>query len=175
MAEVVARGERDVVAPRAGYLVQQLYHENQFVAAGQPLFRMDLRDAHPDAKSDLREIHAPVAGIPSAARHGPGDRIEENDVLARIGLVDPISVNFFSRGGPNEKVTQFLSALAARPISAAAPKIELILPDGSIYPEPGGAERVIPGETTSPPAIVFPNPKHVLYPGEFVRVRCTGP
>lgn len=174
VAELEAESETPVATAQAGFLVRQLYKEKEFVAAGDVLFLIDPATAHEQGKGDLVKITAPVAGMPAAPLRGPGDRVEAGEVLASIGKVDNVAVKFVGLHGANKKIVDFFEQLASQSGTGSA-RIELILPDGSVYGSSGSIEGTTETGVLSVTGIRFPNPDHVLYPGEFVKIRCVAP
>jgi membrane fusion protein (multidrug efflux system) len=96
-------------------------------------------------------------------------------LLATVSTLEPVYVNFsipevdyirFVRGGGSRAAAQKKAHLHP---------IELILPDGSVYPEDGTfdfADRAItPGSGTLAVRAKFPNPGDLLRPGMNVRLR----
>jgi len=124
---------------------------------------------------DFTRIIAPIDGIVGIAKVGVGDLIAPTSgELTTVSTVDPIKVNFF--------VSEHEYLLASkRPdfrgwhTNEPGPAIELLLADGSTYPHKGhisAADRQVDPKTgTIQVAGLFPNPKKILRPGMFVRVR----
>jgi membrane fusion protein (multidrug efflux system) len=120
-------------------------------------------------------IVAPIDGIIGIAKVGVGDLISPNSgELTTMSTVNPIKVNFFI------SEHEYLRASKQRDFrgwheSGRGPEIELLLADGSSYAFKGyinAADRQVDPKTgTIQISGLFPNPKRVLRPGMFVRVR----
>lgn len=121
------------------------------------------------------KIVAPIDGIVGIAKVGVGDLISPSSgELTTMSTVDPIKVNFFI------SEHEYLRASKQRDFrgwheSGRGPEIELLLADGSAYAFKGyinAADRQVDPKTgTIQVSGLFSNPKRVLRPGMFVRVR----
>lgn len=97
----------------------------------------------------------------------------EATLLATIEQLDPIYVNFTQPGADVLRLRQAIKSGKLRRAESA--KLELLLEDGSIYPQPG---RIFFTDMAADPSTgavslraEFPNPQRELLPGMFVRVR----
>ena len=124
---------------------------------------------------DNTRVPAPISGrigrtmVTEGALVGHGTAT----LLATIEQVNPIYANFTE---PGENLLRLRHEIEAGKLSAAkSRKVELILGDGSVYPHPGRLLfqdlAVDPGTGSVSLRAKFPNPKHELLPGMFVRVR----
>ena len=126
---------------------------------------------------DLENTHvpAPIAGrigrtqVTEGALVGRG----EATLLATIEQVDPIYANFTQPGADLQRLQQaFKSGKLKR---AGSAKVELVLEDGSIYPQPGkllfANLAVDPSTGGVSLRAEFPNPAHELLPGMFASIR----
>ncbi len=125
------------------------------------------------ARLDLEftKVLSPITGIAGIARAqignlvGPGS-IEE---LTTVSTVDPIKVYI-----PMSE-QEFLRNVEGGGGRAERMELELILADGTVYPEKGTfafADREVDIKTgTIKVAITFPNPGNKLRPGQFAKVR----
>ena len=125
------------------------------------------------ARLDLEftKVLSPITGIAGIARAqignlvGPGS-IEE---LTTVSTVDPIKVYI-----PMSE-QEFLRNVEGGSGRAERMELELILADGTVYPEKGTfafADREVDIKTgTIKVAITFPNPGNKLRPGQFAKVR----
>lgn len=97
----------------------------------------------------------------------------EATLLATIEQIDPVYVNFTESGSDVLRLRQAIKAGKLK--RAASAKVELLLEDGSVYPLPGKIFftdlAVDPGTGSVTLRAEFPNPRHELLPGMFVRVR----
>src|SRR5215471_634501 len=127
---------------------------------------------------DFTKITAPVTGIAGIANPGIGDLVGPSDSqpLMTMSTVDPIRVYL--------KISEqdYLKYAARRMEQArtggeAPPPVEIVLADGTLYPQQGkfsAVDRDVDQQTgTIRLQALFPNPDNVLRPGGFVRVRVT--
>lgn len=129
------------------------------------------------ARIDLENtaVPAPISGrigrtlVTEGALVGRGEATH----LATIEQIDPIYANFTQPGTDLLRLRQAVKA--GRIKQAERAKVELILEDGSVYPQPG---KLLFSDLAVDPATgsvslraVFPNARHELLPGTFVRVR----
>ena len=174
VATIKGATEISVKAPQAAYLVRQVYKEGAMVSAGDPLFLLDPRFSHADApagKTDdasLVKVIATGIGVPGHALHGPGDHVDAGEELVTLSQIDDVIAEVTI---PDALAEKFASRRDLPAIASNHQAIELILPDGSIYPTHGIVANVVTSGTLNTMQIDFPNPGHVLQPGEFVKVR----
>ncbi len=93
--------------------------------------------------------------------------------LATIEQIDPIYANFTQPGSDLLRLRQAVKAGRLKAVEQAI--VEMVLEDGSIYPQPG---KLMFSDLAIDPATgsvslraVFPNPRHELLPGAFIRIR----
>ncbi len=116
-------------------------------------------------------VTAPVSGITGRALKSEGNLVLANAdaPLTSIYQIDPIWVRFSL--GQSELAALPNGRLSAERISG----IELVLPDGSVYPHQGRlnylASTIDPMLGTQQLRAEFPNPDDRLLPGQFVRAR----
>lgn len=129
------------------------------------------------AELDLENtrVLAPISGRIGRALVTEGALVGKNEAtpLATIEQVDPIYANFTQS---NAEVLRLRSALKAGTLQRAArERVELVLEDGTLYPQAGklifADLAVDPGTGSISLRALFPNPRHELLPGTFVRVR----
>lgn len=125
-----------------------------------------------DAERNLSysTVTAPVAGATSRALRSEGSLVSTADgLLTTIVQLDPIRVRF------SLAQSDLARFPGGRP--GAANRVEMILPDGSVYAQTGkldfAASRIDPALGTLELRAEFPNPKGQILPGEFVRARIT--
>src|ERR1700682_6356972 len=117
-----------------------------------------------------------VDGIAGIAQVQMGNLVGPISILTSVSQVDPIKAFF--------PITEHEYLLAQRkgnggcgkhPISFFGNSLQLILTDGSIYPQKGkimlADRQVDPGTGTIRIVAAFPNPGNVLRPGQYGRVR----
>lgn len=129
------------------------------------------------AQLDLENTRVPAAidGRIGRAQVTEGALVGRGEatLLATIEQINPIYANFTQPGSEVLRLQQaFQSGKLQR---AATPKVELILEDGSVYPQEGKLlfSNLAVDSSTGSVALraEFPNAKHELLPGMFVRIR----
>jgi len=133
-----------------------------------------------DAELDLgwTRVRSPIDGIAGLAVAQVGDLIEASTLLTTVSQVDPIKVDF--------PISEQEYLRFARPIARAledraegvpdrGPRLELVLADDQPFPHPGRValpnREVDPTTGTIVVQGVFPNPDHILRPGQYGLVR----
>lgn len=120
-------------------------------------------------------VPAPISGhigrelVTVGALVGHGDATN----LAVIEQVDPIYANFVEAGADEMRLRKAMAS--GRLERSAENEVEMVLEDGSVYPEKGKllfADQVV-DPTTGSVSIraVFPNHRHELLPGMFATIR----
>lgn len=93
--------------------------------------------------------------------------------LATIEQIDPIYANFTQPGSDLLRLRQAVKAGRLKAVEQAI--VEMVQEDGSIYPQPGKLMfsdlAVDPATGSVSLRAVFPNPRHELLPGAFIRIR----
>ena len=129
------------------------------------------------ARQDLENtrVPAPISGRIGRALVTEGALVGKGEAthLATIEQLDPIYVNFTQS---NAELLQLRRAIkAGRLHQADQTQVELVQEDGSLYTQPGKlqfSDLAVDPETGSVAMrATFPNPKHELLPGQFVRIR----
>ena len=124
-------------------------------------------------------IVAPIDGIAGLAQTQVGDLVQPNNpnspLLTTISTVDPIKVYFTISEQQYLAFTKVNLIAAREGASVAHIELELILADGTTYPQKGNfyyADRQVDQKTGAIRiAGLFPNPGNILRPGQFGRVR----
>ncbi len=175
---VLARARQDVVRykpllpdnaiPRQTY-DQAVAFEQQNVAVVQAR-RAALEQARLDRS--YADVRSPVSGQIGLQKVEVGALASAGQtVLATVSTLDPVFAYFSI---PEVDYIHFQSRLNRGGVRNAAP-IDLVLADGSIYPEKGQADFVDraldPTTGTLTLRAVFPNPDGLLRPGMNTRVR----
>lgn len=134
------------------------------------------RAAVDNAKLNLgwTQVTAPISGIAGISVAQIGDLVTPSTVLTTISQVDPIKVYY-----PISEQEYLHFARRIHEIDAGRggerPPLELILADGSTYPERGKftfADRQVNLQTgTITMQALFPNPGNILRPGQYAKVR----
>lgn len=124
-------------------------------------------------------VTAPIAGRAGQQQVTEGALVGQDDatLLTTIEQIDPIYVNFDQ---PAAVLEQLMRAQSTGDITTIAPKqaqVEVLLSDGTPYPETGTVDfsgtTVDPSTGTVAFRGLIPNPKRRLLPGMFVKVRLT--
>ncbi len=128
--------------------------------------RLDLENAVPPAPISGRVGRALVT---EGALVGKGEATH----LVTIEQLDPIRVEFTQSYSDLLRLQQAVKAGTQKRADSA--KVELVLEDGSVYPEKGRLQFSDLAVDPSSGAVVlraeFPNPRRELLPGTFVRIR----
>lgn len=129
------------------------------------------------AEEDLENASVPAAisGRIGRAQVTEGAFVGKGEatLLATIEQLDPIYVNFTQSGADLLRLRQAVkTGKLKRAVSA---RVELLLEDGSVYPQSGEIfftdMAVDPGTGAVSLRAEFPNPQRELLPGMFVRIR----
>lgn len=119
-------------------------------------------------------VRAPISGRIGRSLVTPGALVTASQAgaLATIQQLDPIYVDVVQSG---DALLALRRQLAKGSVLPSGTEATLTLSDGTAYPRPGHIEfaEVTVDETTGTVTLRarFPNPKDVLLPGLFVRVR----
>jgi membrane fusion protein, multidrug efflux system len=123
---------------------------------------------------DWTTVRSPIDGIAGIARTQVGDLVNTQAVMTTVSTVDPIRVTI----GISEREYMDRAALINRvnyPTTERGPSLDLILEDGTVFPEKGKAvlaDREINVKTgTLTVKGFFPNPHNILRPGQYAHVR----
>jgi len=121
-------------------------------------------------------IIAPIDGIAGIAQAQVGNLISTQSApLTTVSTVDPVKVYFTLSEQQYLNFTRRNLIEAGRGGSVAQIELELVLADGTTYPQKGSfyfADRQVDQKTGAIRlAGVFPNPGNVLRPGQYGRVR----
>jgi membrane fusion protein (multidrug efflux system) len=120
------------------------------------------------------KVKAPVAGVSGRAQHSIGTLITTDangSLLTTISQLTPVWARFSL--APTD-----LARIPGGRVNRHTPvQVEIVLPDGSIYPQKGrlnfAATAIDPNLGTQQLRAEFDNPRESLLPGQFVRVRIT--
>jgi membrane fusion protein (multidrug efflux system) len=123
------------------------------------------------------QVKSPIDGIAGISVAQIGDLISANTLLTTVSQVDPIKVTFpISEREYLKFADRIGSAMQAeKRAEQHGPPLELILGDGSVYPEKGGfalPDREVDVKTGTITVVsYFPNSKNILRPGLYAKVR----
>jgi membrane fusion protein, multidrug efflux system len=122
------------------------------------------------------KVTSPIDGIVGIAKAQVGDLVNGQTVMTTVSTVDPIRVTY----GISEREYLRFAPSINRPNYATTqrgPFLELVLDDGSVYPQQGRAvlvDREVDVKLgTMTVRGFFPNPGNILRPGEFAKVRAS--
>jgi membrane fusion protein, multidrug efflux system len=122
-------------------------------------------------------ITSPIDGIASIATPGLGSLVSPSSgPLTTVSEVDPIKVNFIvGEQDYLSYVEKYLAGKEPPPHSVPTMEIDLILANGTVYPQKGkvvAVDRQLDPRTGSIRLTgIFPNPDRLLRPGQFARIR----
>ena len=119
-------------------------------------------------------VISPIDGIVGIARTQVGDLVSPQSVMATVSTVDPIRVTI----GISEREYMERAASINRttyPTTERGPALDLVLEDGSVFPEKGKAVLVDRDVNVKTGTLTvkgfFPNPHNILRPGQYARIR----
>jgi membrane fusion protein (multidrug efflux system) len=132
-----------------------------------------------DAKLNLdyTKIVSPLDGIAGQQEAQIGDLVGtgSNTILTTVSQINPIWCYFPISEQSYWEFADRLKEMMAVPEAKRLEKVELILPDGSIYPHKGKFafvdRQVDPKTGTIQIAVTFPNPELTLRPGQYATAR----
>jgi membrane fusion protein (multidrug efflux system) len=121
-------------------------------------------------------ITSPIDGIAGIAQAQIGNLVSPTSgALTTVSTVDPIKVYFSPTEQEYLNFTRVNPTQSERDEAGRRLELELVLVDGTIYPQKGRffvADRQIDQKTGAIKlAGVFPNPGNILRPGQYGRVR----
>jgi membrane fusion protein, multidrug efflux system len=127
---------------------------------------------------DFTKITAPFDGIAGIAQAQIGDLVGPSGSTATLtteSKVDPIRLYFPISEADYREHSNLLRAAMNKPESEREAVIEMLFPDGTVYPQKGTFSfinrQVDPTTGTILIAVNFPNPDRTLRPGQFAVAR----
>ena len=125
---------------------------------------------------NFTRIISPIDGIAGVAQAQVGDLVNnQSAALTTVSAVDPIKIYFTMSEQEYLNFNKRNLIAAGRGGSVARVELELVLADGTTYPQKGSfyfADRQVDQKTGAIRiAGIFPNPGNVLRPGQYGRVR----
>jgi RND family efflux transporter MFP subunit len=125
---------------------------------------------------EFTKVRSLVDGIAGLAKGQIGDLVGPTIVLTTVSQVQPIKVYFSVSEQEYLPFASRISEVVSGKRAAGTKKtLELVLADGSVYPSKGAiliADRQVDLKTgTIRFAAAFDNPRGILRPGQFARVR----
>ncbi|MGH7594553.1 MAG: efflux RND transporter periplasmic adaptor subunit [Gemmatimonadales bacterium] len=132
------------------------------------------------ARKDLNDtaVKAEISGRVGRANLVLGARVTgPADLLTTIDVLDPVRITF--RPSTQQILTWRRDPRATQALRAGgSARVQIVLPDGSVYPEAGRLDFVAPvvdsATGTQEYRAVVANRERLLVPGQFVRVRLEG-
>ena len=127
---------------------------------------------------EFTHVTSLVDGIAGIAQVQIGNLVNPTAVLTSVSQVNPIKVYFPISEQEYMHYAERINTHNQQEIPSDAPPFDLILADGSIYPHKGTlllTDRQVDVTTGSIRIVcAFPNPKNILRPGQYGRVRAAG-
>ena len=127
---------------------------------------------------EFTHVTSLVDGIAGIAQVQIGNLVNPTAVLTSVSQVNPIKAYFPISEQEYMHYAERINSHNQQEVPSDAPPFELILADGSIYPQKGTlllTDRQVDVTTGSIRVVcAFPNPKNILRPGQFGRVRAAG-
>src|SRR3984893_9261749 len=126
---------------------------------------------------DYTKVVSPLNGIAGQAQAQIGDLVGtgSNTALTTVSQIDPIRFYFPISEQSYWEFADRLKEMMTKPEAERPAKAELILPNGSVYPQKGRfafVDRQVDSKTgTIQLAVSFPNPDLTLRPGQYGTVR----
>lgn len=124
-------------------------------------------------------VTAPISGRAGQQQVTEGALVGQGEatLLTTVEQIDPIYVNFTQAIGQLDSLRAAAAAGSVDLAEQNKAKIELLLPDGSPYADPGTLDFSDQAVDAATGAVslrgTVPNPQHRLLPGQFVNVRLT--
>ncbi len=149
--------------------------QQEFDAAQARLKQAQAAQARAALDVENTRVPAPLSGRIGRALVTEGALVGRGEAthLATIEQIDPVYANFTQ---PGAEMLRLQAALKSGKLKRAeSARVELLLEDGSAYPLPGkilfSDQAVDPSTGAVSLRAEFPNPRHELLPGMFVRIR----
>jgi membrane fusion protein, multidrug efflux system len=121
-------------------------------------------------------VTSPISGVVGINKAQVGDLVNSATVMTTVSQVDPIKVNLNISEQEYLRYAQAINkGLGAARESAVGGQLELVLDDGSVFPNKGtllSVDRQVDVRTgTMAVHGSFPNPGNILRPGQYAKVR----
>ena len=124
-------------------------------------------------------VTAPISGRAGRANVTQGALVSPTDTnpLTTVQVIDPIYANFSEPMAEVERLRRAEKAGELKLVAADKAEVQIVLPDGSVYPHAGTLDftdlAVDPQTGAVDLRALVPNPDHALLPGMFVKIRLT--
>jgi len=122
-------------------------------------------------------VTSPIAGMAGNRQVDVGSYVgsPQPTVLTVVSALDPIRFDFTIAEADYLTYAKAIAAQKAKGTARVKPQLQLVLADGSVFPQKGEVTVVGRGVSTEtgtlPIQATFPNPGGLLRPGQFGRVR----
>jgi RND family efflux transporter MFP subunit len=127
---------------------------------------------------DFTHVTSLVDGIAGIAQVQIGNLVSPSTALTSVSQVNPIKAYFPISEQEYMHYAARINAHNQEAVPSDAPPFDLILADGTVYPQKGTlllTNRQVDVTTGSIQVVcAFPNPNNILRPGQFGRVRAAG-
>ena len=127
---------------------------------------------------DFTHVTSLVDGIAGIAQVQIGNLVSPTTALTSVSQVNPIKAYFPISEQEYMHYAARINAHNQQAVPSDAPPFDLILGDGTVYPQKGRlllTNRQVDVTTGSIQLVcAFPNPNNILRPGQFGRVRAAG-
>jgi RND family efflux transporter MFP subunit len=127
---------------------------------------------------DFTHVTSLVDGIVGIAQVQIGNLVNPTTALTSVSQVNPIKAYFPISEQEYMHYAARINAHNQQEVPSDAPPFDLILADGTVYPQKGRlllTNRQVDVTTGSIQLVcAFPNPNNILRPGQFGRVRAAG-
>jgi len=127
---------------------------------------------------EFTHVTSLVDGIAGIAQVQIGNLVNPTAILTSVSQVNPIKAYFPISEQEYMHFADRINSHNQQEVPSDAPPVDLILADGSVYPHKGTlllTDRQVDVTTGSIRVVcAFPNPKNILRPGQFGRVRAAG-
>ena len=124
-------------------------------------------------------VTSPITGRIGKSQVTPGAYVQASAAtqLSTVQQIDPVYVDLTQSSLDGLRLRRELASGDLQMAGKNQAKVALTLEDGTLYPVGGTLQfsdiTVDPGTGSVTVRAVFPNPKHILLPGMFVRARLT--
>ncbi len=163
-----------------GLVASQAQYDNAMASLRQAQADVAARKADvARAKLDLEYtvVRSPIAGRIGRALMTEGALVGHGEAthLATVQQLDPIYADFNQSVSELQQLRREFESGAIEQVAPDSAKVRLVFDDGSVYPQPGRLlfSDASVDKTTGQVTLrgEFPNPKHELLPGMYVRIQ----
>jgi membrane fusion protein (multidrug efflux system) len=155
--------------------------QGEFDAATAAVYAARAKVTEAELNLGYTTIRSPVNGVASRSLQREGaylNALSQTAYLTYVAALDPIWVNFSVSQNQMAKTRKEVAAGRLVPPQNQEYEVDLVMPDGSPYPEKGRISFAEPSFSPDTGSFlvraVLPNPKHDLRPGMFVTAYLKG-